>query len=162
MTITELSSQNMISYHRHPLTSEHCIGIIILLPPYSPHHHHHDGGRDGCETKRVWQDYLLEFDFGEQLRMTEKPTHLTRSTSLAAQRGLTQLRSGEPGCIRLSDTWSVKVCFRYTSPTGTAPFCWFSHRDYVDLYLFHQWGSSKIGCIQSWISSSTLLPWVAL
>lgn len=49
--------------------------------------------------------HLILVDNSTQCRM---PTHLARSSSDAAQRGLSQSRSGKPGFIGLRDVWSVK------------------------------------------------------
>lgn len=48
-----------------------------------------------------------------------------RSASLAGQWRLKQARSVKPGCIKLSDAWSVKAFLGYDSPTGADIFCWF-------------------------------------
>lgn len=69
----------------------------------------------------------------------EKPKHLSRRTSLAAQMGLTQARRGKPGWTGLLDAWSIKVRLEYSSLTEASLFrrfgCWYR----VDICLFRCW-----------------------
>lgn len=69
---------------------------------------------------------------------------------------LWQATSGKPGCVGVSDAWSVNVCLGCTSSTAAPIF----HR--FDIFGYSVDMDFDKSRFQSDLSSPTLRPWVAL
>lgn len=91
--------------------------------------------------------------------MTEKPTHLAKGASHTAQTGLRHARSGNPGCIGLSDAWTFNVHLGDASPNDAAVFSGFRLLDRVNHYIFRPWGLRGVCSVKSVPPSSALLSW---
>lgn len=73
-----------------------------------------------------------------------EPTHLARSAFLMCQSRLRQAGSVKPGCVGLSDAWSIKIHVGYTTQAGASLFHQFGCWDHVDLYLFCCWNLQEL------------------
>lgn len=102
----------------------------LLIFPFTPHPHP-PGGGGGCESKRVWQSHLREFDLTTQ-RDGEAHTLISREDWDG--RDLANLVTSG-----VSDAWSVKIRLGYHSPTSAAVFRRFGHWERVNIYVLHRW-----------------------